>query len=332
MRMAQLALLALTPSLLLAQGTEPQATLEPSAHVRCLMPEPAERGLPAYPLEAWKAGRAGNVKVELAFSSPTRGPEIRVLEDDPDESFAESVREHVRRLRVPCLLADEAPARVTISYAFRPALRQVAYSDAVDADDARRQAMMGCVRHVHGSMMPAYPSVARRDEVFGRVIARMRFTSAEAPPEVEVFAQRRARPLARAIESWASGYRMPCHAGQPVVGVWTFVFRFVGDGPFGFRPLTLVQLMPAVRGISRQRLSFDTHEMACPFDLRLVYRRPFLRNEVHQFGSAHPARRELIEWLRQAELDLDGQALDAIFGDETVVTVPCVRVDLKPKE
>jgi hypothetical protein len=53
---------------------------------------------------------------------------------------------------------------------------------------------------------------------------------------------------------------------------------------------------------------------------------------VGQAGNADPARRELTEWLRESELDLPKRSLDAVFGDETTITVPCIKIDLKRKE
>ena len=330
--MLRAAALLLLACALAAPAFAQQVTLEPSALVRCMRPAGAERGLPEYPFEAWREGRAAYLKIELSFAGPDVAPDMKVLQDTVDPSFAAAVREHVKRLRVPCMRPEDAPARLTQEYVFQPVDRFVRYGETADPADLEREILTRCITHRSGSMMPPYPTEARRREIRGNVLASMRFTRPDIPPEVKVFARPGARPLARAIESWADGYRMPCLVGAPIETTFTFVYRFEDDRAYGFKPLTLQQLLPIVRNILLQRLDFDTARMGCPFDLRFTYRQPHLPNTVHEVGERSVTRRELIEWLRESELDLPGEYLDSVFGDSTVITVPCLKIDLKPKE
>jgi hypothetical protein len=308
-----------------------EVDLLPSAASRCLQPPAEERGLPEYPFAAWKNGEKGRVKVELEFTIPDGRPRVRVLESDGPSSMVDAVETHLRSYRVPCLTPADAPARLQIEFVFRPDDRQVLWSRPVDADATQRRKSLQCVRHTSGEKAPAYPMDALRRELQGRVLVKLRFVAPDKPPIAEVYARPSAKPLADAVDSWVQGYRMPCLDGASADGIWSFVYRIEGEA-FGFKPLDLLQFMGVVSGIDKQRIGFDTSAMGCPFELRLQYRQPFTVNLVGEVGASDPARRPLIEWLQAAQLNLSRRSLDAVFADFTTITVPCVKINLKPKE
>lgn len=319
------ALLIIPPAA--AQDIQPVA----SAALRCLQPPPAQRGVPEYPFLEWKTGEKGRVKVELEFTLPDRRPAVKVLEREGPGSMVDAVREHVRTWRAPCLTDAEVAARLQIEFVFTADDRQVHWSRPVDADEEVRKAMISCLVHASGEKTPEYPNRLLWLEEQGRVLARMRFVAPDQPPQVETFARPSAKNLARHIRQWAAGWRMPCHSGAPVQTEGVYVFRFEGQAR-GFRPLELVELMSIVRGVRSQTLAFDTRTMGCPFDLKFGYFQTFAPNTVGEVGGTNPARRPLLDWLAGVELDLPDKTLDMVFGDQTYVTVPCVKIDLKPKE
>ena len=323
---------ALAPAValpLLAQAQ--QVELEPSAASRCLQPPAAERGVPEYPFAAWKNQEKGTVKVELEFTTPDKRPRVAVLERDGPRSLVDAVEEHVRSYRVPCLTAAETPSRLRIEFVFKPDDRRVAWSRPTDADSERRLTALRCVAHDSGKKLPAYPDDALRGQVQGRVLARLRFVAPDQPPEAEVFGQASAELLTRAIRRWVSGYRMPCLEGAPVEAIWTFVYRFEGEA-FGFKPLDLLQLMGVTKDIETQRLQMDTNTMACPFDVQFQYRQPFAKNFVGELGPTDPSRRPLLDWMQGIQLNLARRPMDTVFGDTTTISVPCAKINLKPKE
>lgn len=313
-----------------------EATLETSAALRCLSPPPEQRGEPEYPFDAWKASAAGRVKVALVFNGPDLAPEVDVLQrEGPDEHvrrFVDAVREHVATLRVPCVAEIGGQARLDIVYVFRPDMRRVEWSRPVDAADPGRALMLRCVVHVDREEKPPFPVWAQRAGVQGRVLARMRFHAKDRPPEVQVYARSMAGELKRVVADWAEELRMPCHEGAPIESVWTYVYRFRDDAAYGFRAITLPQLLGAVRGLRRLTLQLDPNTMGCPFELRLAYRQPDLPNLVGEVGGIDPARRPLLDWLATVDLDLPQRTLDAVYGDTARLQVPCVKIDLKPKE
>jgi hypothetical protein len=309
-----------------------EVTLEPSAALRCLTPAADVRGTPEYPPDAWKRGQAGEVVVELIFTVPEGRPEVKVLRSTGPDELVDAVKAHVRAFRVPCLAGAEVPVRLRQTYSFVTDQRAVHWAHPVDQSDAERQTLLRCVKHESGKRGPEYPELARREGVQGRVLARLRFDAPDKPPHMEIFAPRAARMLASQVEEWVKGYRMPCHAGAPVAGVWTFMYFFQGERLYGFNDVTFRQFLMSIKDIDKQRLVFDLTTMACPFDVRLAYRQPHLPNAVGELGSQDPSRRPFLDWLALATLDLSRDNQAAVFGDSVTLPIPCLKIDLKPKE
>lgn len=308
-----------------------QVTLAPSAAIECLTPPPEGRGDIEYPFAELKSGVTGRVRIEARFTVPEGPPELTVLESDGGDVFVSAVKTFMRSWRVPCLPPSGGDARLVQEYVFKPDTRRVYWARTEDAADPRRRELLGCFRHESGRKAPDYPSAALRQQVQGRVVARLRFEAADRSPVVQVHARRSARDLQDAIETWVRGYRMPCLTGGPIDVEIVFVYRLEGDA-FGFKPLLLTELLGSVKGIREQRLVLDTTTMGCPFDLRFIYFQPFLKNQVGSIGSSDPAREPLLRYLADIELDMRARSLDAIFADRTTVTVPCLKIDLNPKE
>ena len=313
-----------------AQATAQQLELAPSAASRCLQLLPGQPTEPEYPFVDWKGGKAGQVLVELRFTTADTRPEVTVLASSGPDSLVDAVKRHLRDYRVPCLAASDAPARLQFEYVFKPDVRKVLWSRPTDAPDPAQLAQLRCVK-LPGSKGPSYPQRAMQRGVQGRLLARLRFESADQPPTIELFHRPSARELAIEVRSWAQGLRMPCWEGQAVNSFWEFSFVFDGEA-YGFKPLDLLQFLRGVKDLDQQTLTVDTSDMGCPFDLKLQYRQPDLPNRVGEVGEANPARRPLIEWLEGRQLQLNAKQLDAVYADTTTVSVPCLKIDLKPKE
>ena len=310
-----------------------EVVLEPSAVQRCLQPAVAERGVPAYPKVALQRRGGGKVKVELSFTTPDKRPAVKILESTGGEDFEAAVEDHVRSYRVPCLQYSEIPARMVIEFVFKADDQKVTWTDSLHAEQEAKRAMLACLKHASGESGPVYPLQARRQEVQGRVLLLMHFDAPDRAPRVEVFARPSARMLADTITDWAQDYRLPCHSGGPLVASRAFHF-YLGDSVYGFKSanLPLMQFLRSMRGLSQARVNFDFNAMACPFEVKLAYFQPLRPNAVGQVGVPHPARQAFLDWLAAVELDLPGDTLDALFGDKVTLSVPCVKINLTPKE
>ena len=327
MRGVLLCLLALLVSAAGAQTAE----LQPSPAQACLRHVGGEDQEPAYPIADYNMGRAGRVQVMLEFSRGDRAPEVNVLLQEGGEAFADAVRQHARGLRVPCLIEGSAPVRLGKDFVFSPGTPQARSSAAQDPEQQRRKAMLACVVHAKGWRVPEYPRWARREGVQGRVLVRARYASATEPPQLDVFARPYAGRLADEIKEWMQDTRLPCHTGEPLTAVWTYIYVFEGDR-YGFNAVSFRQFLGSVKGITEQTLQLDTGTMDCPFDVELQYRQPHLPNAVRDIGPHHAARQPLLRWMAASELALPRNSVDAIWGDTARITIPCLKIDLKPKE
>lgn len=326
---------SIVPGLLLAAlpapGWAQRVELAPSAAVECLTPVAAQRGAVEYPLAELKIGKAGRVKMQARFTAPDKPPTLEVLESEGGAEFVAAVREQMRTWRVPCLPQPAGEARLEQEYVFSPDKREIYWGAPQDKYDEVRLAQEACLVHVSGRKQPEFPRAALRDGVQGRVVTRLTFNTPDKPPLGQVHFRPDAELLGKAIKDWVTGYRLPCLSGESVALDIGFTFVFEGES-YGFRPLTLRQFLPMVKGILKQKPVFDTNTMGCPFDLRFVYRQPAMKNAVGSIAQRDAARRPLLEWLAGVELDLPPKSLDAVFGDETTITVPCVKIDLSLQE
>ena len=310
--------------------------LEPSETVACLTSTRGPGAVPDYPFLALKRQRPGSVRTQLRFDAPDQAPRVQILarEGAPEDidAFEQAVREHTETLRLPCMSSAQAPVQIRQRFDFNPTAGRAVSEDPSDVADLARQQQLACLAHPSGDKHPDYPRKARQLGLQGRVLARYRFETPDGPPQIETLAHPRARVLERAVLAWAPDLRLPCLQGGPLN--LTVVYEFVfADGAYGLKPVTLIDLLPAVRGLDSQALAFDTTAMACPFDLEFRYLQPLDRNRVRQMGTPSPSRKPLQDWLAGVELTewLSFRG-EAYFADTTTITVPCVRINLKPKE
>ncbi len=322
-----LALLVVT-----AARAQVRIELAPPAAIDCLQVAAGEPTEPVYPFDQYKERVAGRVRASVTLTGGSSPNGIEILSQEGDAPFAESSRRFLRALSAPCMKSGETVTLV-YDFVFRPDLRTVVWSGPEREGDAARRAMTRCVQHLEGLPHPPYPDEAKRSNQQGRVLGRMTFSSADSEPEVELWHRPSARIFRPAIQRWAARMRMPCHQGAPVTTEVVFVFRFVDEGAYGFKPLTLVNLLGLSKGIRERRLELDTTTMGCPFQLKWSYQRPLLRNAVGEVGDSDPRRRPLLELLAGLELNLQDAALDSVFADTADVAVPCIRLNLNdPKE
>lgn len=323
------ALVLAAPGLWGAGAAAQTVELEPSALAACLQPLPQGSSVPEYPFAAYKFGKVGRVLVELHFTGAELRPAVQVLAQEGDDAFVDAVREHVRQLRVPCLPKGQT-VKLRQDYVFQPDTQTVSWSRAVDLQDDVRWAQLKCLRHLGEPKLPDYPAELRRMGLQGRVLVRLRFTADDQAPEAEVLGPRQLAPLQDIIREWVRGYRLPCLGQDPVSTRLIFFFR-LGDDAFGFKAMTLVQFVAQTKGWRQAGLKLDTNDMACPFQVKLLYLQPQLKNRVGVAGPPDSRRQWLLDWLANAELDASTRVAVSVFADTADIHVPCQRFDIAPE-
>lgn len=333
MRLATLLLASLAAFAGMARAQAPEVQLAPSRLVDCLTPPAAQRGQPAYPADMDKSGEGGRVLLELVFTGADRAPEVDLFEPQVENGLVQAVKAHVAAFRIPCAEAADLPVRLRQEYLFQ-AGSPVLWTTPTDEAAASRARVLKCMAANDGSKHPEYPIWARRVEAQGRVLAKLRFTGPDLPPEVTVHASSRAvQGLAEdAVLPWAAKLRLPCIEGAAIETFIRFVFRMEDGKAFGFRDTSFYAFLRSARNREQPGAVFDTHTMACPFDLTLIYRQPYFPNQVGERDAAQASRRPLLEWLSTLVLDLKPGQQDAVTGDTATFTVPCIKIDLTPKE
>lgn len=290
---------------------------------------------PRYPREAYRLGLGGRVKVTLWFGQAAAEPAVVITEHDGDPSFADAVRVYAQTLRVPCLEPFAAPVGLAYEFIFRPGDGRANWARPTLPMDERDRVnrVYACVEHVDGLQKPELPRLPDGGFATGIVFTRFTFGAASSPPRVEAFAasnSRRQRALKGAVERWASGLRAPCMPEGRVTLEVLYSFALEGQAAYEFKPMALSQFLSLTRGIRDATLQWDTTEMGCPFEVSITHLRPHAPNWVGEHGQPHPARRAMLEWLEMAELDVGHRDYALVFGTHALVSVPCMRIDLKP--
>lgn len=325
-RFAGMALLAACLAPHIARADTMQ--LPPSPAVSCLTVR-GEQGRPKYPGDALLHRIGGVVRVQLAFEAPDGRPDVKFLKRSGNDELDDAVENFVTRYRVPCMRANGAPVLLTQEYTFDPDGRgRVVNAETTDSADELRAEQLKCITHTERMSKPAWPKIALRNEYMGNVIISMRFTARDAPPELTFHTQAEHQSLRTAVAEYAAGMRMPCLRDAPVHTYIKFAFTLDGHpGEIGLPDLGLLALLRGAKDLETP-VAFDTSKMACPFDLRLTYRRPFLPNKVEQLDSDVGARAPFLQWLRGLQLNVDAGRASMLFGQTLIVSVPCVKFEL----
>lgn len=316
-----LALMLALPPLAAAQST----TLAPSQVLQCLTPFVAERAALVYPPDALKRGEGGIVRAELWFEHPERAPDVKIL-GQPLTAFEQTVRDYLRRYRLPCLQAGQH-ATLTQEFSFEPGGgRNVMWTRPRDASDAGRSAFLRCVTP---GPRPDYPARALQMEQQGIVVVRATFSDGQNAPRVEVLDDTPGASLIRAALGAAGQMRMPCHPGQGPESV-DVQYRFIIDGVqrWILRDMPLVDFLASVKDIRQAQVYFDFKGMKCPFELRVRMRQPTADNDIGEIGEAVPERAFFLDWLSRQRLVLTAKQQNQVIGQSFGVSVPCTVLKL----
>jgi len=299
-----------------------------SQAIECMTPPEAKRGVPEYPAQELKRKDGDTIRVELVFSAPDAAPAVRVLTTDNYSNLVDAVRDHVQKLRVPCLPPGAEPARLEQQYVFRPGdARPVFALEPVDQADAERDRQAGCLMRITPGERPEYPTSMLRQGAQGSFLVRLRFTSPTSAPELSFLAEPSfGGALKASVEEFVQGYRLPCLRGDPKTMQLGFVFRIEGGGRTFLKDLPLLQYLRSARSLPPAQ--FDFGSMGCPFDLQITHYQPFAAHAVRQVGDVRPERSDFMRWIARIPLRLtDNQAQELLATDFTL-SVPCGRLDL----
>jgi hypothetical protein len=214
-------------------------------------------------------------------------------------------------------------------YVFDPLGPGVVMASApVDAADAARRKQLACRTHIDGPRAkPAYPatSAARAEE--GKILVRMRFTAPDRPPTVQIVAATPHRALRQAATNFSEGYRLPCLENGQLELDQVYAFVQEGSSRLLLRDMSLKTVLGAAKTYAKPAF-FDLNKMGCPFELRISYYQPWIKNHVAELNQSNPARAPLLNWLAGMVLDLPEKQNLTVMSDKFNLEIPCGIIDL----
>lgn len=177
-----------------AAGTQPLppgAGAAPDEVLRCLQ-RPA--GGPAYPEDDKRLQHGGFVRVRLLFSDAQAGPRVEVLARAASDEIVAAVEAHLGDYRLPCLAPGQQQA-LEQAFHFTPqgeieGMQRSVVAPLNDTDGVIER----CLRTPDSGawVMPDDDAVGsaralrRKPKAVGNLIARLRFSAADAAPEVHI--------------------------------------------------------------------------------------------------------------------------------------------------
>lgn len=303
-------------------------TLAPSPALACLTIPGGAPLKPDYPADSLKRKEGGTVKVQMEFRAPDEKPRVTVLDRSKYDELDNTVESHVRQFRVPCMDPANGPLTLLQAYAFDPdGASRVMAGRARDAADIKKAEQIKCMRHRVPKSIPIYPKSALRQADQGNVIVKLHFAAQDKAPTVEFVGGTTNRSFRSSVADYAEDLRMPCVDDQPVDVLIAYKFVIDGGARFVLRDGGLAQVLGSAADLPHPSF-FDFNTLACPFDVRLTYHRPFANNRVQQLDTAVPARQPFLDWLEGLTFKLSEDQNAKVFGNKMIITVPCGQLDI----
>ena len=322
---ALLALAALAGSI--PAQAQSRMTLAASPAERCLSPAVAERVKPVYPAELLRLKRGASFEAEFVFAGPESAPAVRFV-NDPDPEYRDAVEAYAKQLRVPCMDKAGPPVTLKQGFDFVPNDgRKVAWTTPSEPVDSQRRQQLRCVVS-DANARPDYPVDLLRAGRQGTVVARVRFVAADRPPEVEILDNGGGRRFGENVAGFAEAMRMPCLHDAPVEMMMHYRFVIDGAGRPVLNDLDLKSFLASVKPVAPGSAFFETRTMKCPFDVRLTWQQPYEPNLIAELEEDVPARHAFLDWMAQRQFDLPPRQTNLLLGQQTVVHIPCVTIDL----
>jgi len=293
---------------------------------------------PRYPQRDEDMRLTGHVRLSLKFTAPDRAPEVQVLFRAASEAMLDEIHWYVRGYRLPCMAPGAAPVMMVQEVEFRPRVtdpitwtppRAVAAPASGEPHALDHKAAMACMRTP--KEQPDFGgSYLQRD--VSNAFVDIRFTAADAEPEVKMAYSTVSGAQARAVTEYVRQYRLPClPAGAKPVGVRQhFQFRPAGVGARVFKDaVPLVSFLSNMKGIRAMSTNFDFDTMSCPFQVAWTLGKPALANRVGQIGKPDLNRTEFLAWLAGLEMEVkNSREFEQLVGQTLVVNVSCGKLVL----
>lgn len=197
------------------------------------------------------------------------------------------------------------------------------HGDAAEAADAQ------CIDARRANVFEPRLSV-KGEGMVGSVIADLRFSGPDTPPEVLV---RYASDSTRMFSDEVIKYYQQFRSCAPVQRFPVTVrkhFRSIDSAEglllFPLEAISLAEFLKEVKG-QGAGVRFDFTTMNCPFDIAWKVGKPAVANQVGEFGEPDPQRARFLRWMGDRVMDLRKREFERVLGSVARIHVPCGQLE-----
>lgn len=289
---------------------------------------------PAFPPRQLEKRLGGFLRIKLVFTHPDRAPKLETLFRSGAQEHEDEVERYLNNYRLPCLKPGQKIEAVQ-EFSFDPNnFGKVHWNDLRHSPNNTGGFDHACIRTPERQLShfedKALSSNIKR-KANGNVIARMRFTKTNAPPEVKVVYDNGNANWRNSVLAHLDEYRMTCPIPEGEAIVIEQQFSYAASTrsyDYALKDTDLVKFLGFVKDIDKQKVNFDLDSMACPFEVVWGVGMPAFKNRVGQVGTPNPNRLEFIAWLETLTLNVGPDVFDQILGNKFKIYVPCGKINL----
>ncbi len=289
---------------------------------------------PAFPERLLEKRRGGFLRVKLVFSHPEQAPKQEMLFRSGAQEHEDEVARYLRSYRLPCLQPGQTVSAVQEFNFDADQFGRVHWNELRHAPKQTSGYSAACIRTparqlTHFEDNALNSNIKRKAN--GNLIARMRFTQPDVPPEVKVLYENGNASWRNSVLSYLSEYRMSCPAlaGEALVVEQQFVYgASTRSHDYSLKDTDLVKFLGFVKDLDRQKVQFDLDSMGCPFEMVWGLGMPAFKNRVGQIGEPNPNRLEFLAWMETLTMNLGPEVFDQVLGQKIKIKIPCGKINL----
>ncbi|MCV2351267.1 hypothetical protein [Paucibacter sp. Y2R2-4] len=289
---------------------------------------------PAFPERMLEQRLGAFLRVKLVFTHPERAPRQELLFRSGAQEHQDEMERYLNNYRLPCLKPGQTIEAVQ-EFNFDPdKFGSVHWNDLRHSPNSSGNFDYACIKTAERKLShfedQALSSNIKR-KANGNVIASMRFTRPNAPPEVKILYDNGNANWRNSVLEHLSEYRVTCPVPEGEAIVFEQQFSYAASTrsyDYALKDTDIVKFLGFVKDIDKQKVNFDLDSMACPFEVVWGVGMPAIKNRVGQVGAPNPNRLEFIAWLETLTLNVGPDVFDQILGNKFKIYVPCGKINL----
>lgn len=280
-----------------------------------------------YPEREDELRLSGRLRARLTFSRPDRAPEVEVLAFAGSKALTDAALDYLRGYRLPCLVPG---ALQVLDQEVRFNSRDLA-DDALDESHSKWNCLREPVPFEYEEDKEVVWVKKRPTRTRGNVLLDLKFDGPDVPPTVRVHYNSAPKSFGEAVLDHVKTYRLPCLKPGEAPAYARRNFHYAGSdvgSDYALKDMGLVAFLKSIKDLDKVPAKFDLDSMVCPFKVVWRLYQPAVKNYVEEIGKSVPERRPFLDWLASLSMKLTKDQFEGLMGAETVITVPCGKIEL----